>query len=135
MHNQKGFTLIELIITLAVISLISAIIYPNFMKIQEKAKINALKANLHTIEVAIEGYFMDQGIYPNSNNSGITGLSAILIENGELNKIPTNPFTGKTYTDSDPSGKIVYSSNDDNSTYSLIAYGKGNKEIAISLGD
>jgi len=135
MNNQKGFTLIELIITLGIISLIAAIIYPNFIKIQEKAKINALKSTAHSVEMAVESYYLSAGQYPEGSDLPITELVDTLKASGELTKDPVNPFTGKIYTATDASGKIVYTATDNNENYTLTGYGKGNEAVVISLGN
>ncbi|MFA5880147.1 MAG: type II secretion system protein [Candidatus Margulisiibacteriota bacterium] len=135
MNKEKGFTLIELIIVLGIISLIAAIIYPNFLKIQEKAKLSALKTTSHSLEMAIESYYLTAGSYPEGSNLAVTELVSTLKSSGELTKDPVNPFTGKIYTAQDASGKIVYNATDNNEKYSLTAYGKNNETVVVLLGD
>jgi len=63
--GRKGFTLIELLVVIAIIGILAAIALPNFIKAKNKAKEAECKANLHTLQVAIERYSVDNsGRYP-----------------------------------------------------------------------
>ena len=67
-NNQKGFTLIELMIVVAIIGILAAIAIPNFLNYQCKAKQSEAKSNLGTIRSMQEAYFAEydtyQGIAP-----------------------------------------------------------------------
>ncbi len=56
LKNKKGFTLIELIVVLAVLAIIMAIAVPKFMGVQEQAKIDADKSTAAMIAKAAELY-------------------------------------------------------------------------------
>jgi len=65
-HNLKkreGFTLIELMIVVAIIGILAAIAIPNFIKFQLRAKAGESKVNLAGIRTAEESYFADAGSY------------------------------------------------------------------------
>ena len=65
-HNLKkreGFTLIELMIVVAIIGILAAIAIPNFIKFQLRAKAGESKVNLAGIRTAEESYFADAGTY------------------------------------------------------------------------
>jgi prepilin-type N-terminal cleavage/methylation domain-containing protein len=65
MHKQKGFTLIELLVVITIIGLLAAIALPNYIKAKDKAKEAEVKANVRTIEIALERYATDNdGSYP-----------------------------------------------------------------------
>lgn len=49
MHNKKGFTLIELMIVVAIIGILAAIAIPNFLRFQAKSKQSEAKTNLGSI--------------------------------------------------------------------------------------
>jgi len=57
--REKGFTLVEIMIVVAIIAILSAIAIPNFMAARSKSRANACKANLRQIESAVEQYAMD----------------------------------------------------------------------------
>jgi prepilin-type N-terminal cleavage/methylation domain-containing protein len=63
--TRKGFTLIELLVVIVIIGILVAIALPNFIKIKDKAKEAEVKQNLHSIQLAIERYQVDNGAsYP-----------------------------------------------------------------------
>ncbi|MGD9900702.1 MAG: type IV pilin protein [Calditrichaceae bacterium] len=67
--NEKGFTLIELMIVVAIIGILAAIAIPNFMNYQCKAQQSEAKANLGNIRTAQEAYFAEHNLYSNSKDN------------------------------------------------------------------
>ncbi|MGB7971152.1 MAG: prepilin-type N-terminal cleavage/methylation domain-containing protein [Candidatus Deferrimicrobiaceae bacterium] len=65
MKNRKGFTLIELMIVVAIIGILAAIAIPNFLKFQAKSKQSEAKTNLKGIYTAETGYFGENNSYGN----------------------------------------------------------------------
>ena len=61
--NEKGFTLIELMIVIAIIGVLAAIAIPNFLNYQCKAKQAEAKANLGSIATCEEGYMVEHDTY------------------------------------------------------------------------
>jgi len=67
-RGQKGFTLIELMIVVAIIGILAAIAIPNFISFKKKAIISSAIANLETMRSALTQYAADRddGCYPDS---------------------------------------------------------------------
>jgi len=63
LRREKGFTLIELMIVVAIIGILAAIAIPNFMKFQAKAKQSEAKTNLAAIHTAQISYFGEAGTF------------------------------------------------------------------------
>ena len=61
--NERGFTLIELMIVVAIIGVLSAIAVPNFQKYQAKSKTSEAKLQLSAAYIAEESFFGDYNIY------------------------------------------------------------------------
>tara|TARA_B100000315_G_C14590549_1_gene595515 strand:+ start:3028 stop:3459 length:432 start_codon:yes stop_codon:yes gene_type:complete len=70
--NTKGFTLVELMIVVAIIGILAAIAIPNFLKYQTKAKQSEAKVNLKGVYTAQLSYFAE--------NDGYDVFSAISYE-------------------------------------------------------
>ena len=58
--RKSGFTLVEIMIVVAIIGLLAAIAIPNFVKARSRAQTNACIANLKQIEGAKETYFLEK---------------------------------------------------------------------------
>jgi type IV pilus assembly protein PilA len=61
--GQKGFTLIELMIVVAIIGILAAIAIPNFLRYQAKSRQSEAKTNLGAVFVAETAYFSEQNRY------------------------------------------------------------------------
>jgi type IV pilus assembly protein PilA len=62
-RNSKGFTLIELMIVVAIIGILAAIAIPNFVNFQLKAKTAEAKSNLGSIRLCEETYMSENDVY------------------------------------------------------------------------
>ncbi len=75
--NKKGFTLIELMIVVAIIGILAAIAIPNFIRFQLKSKSSEGKVNLAAIRTAEEGYMAEFGSYIAASASpAVAGLGS-----------------------------------------------------------
>lgn len=63
LNEQSGFTLVELMIVVAIIGVLSAVAVPNFKKYQAKAKTSEAKVQLAAAYTAEQAFFGDFGIY------------------------------------------------------------------------
>ncbi|MEQ8818944.1 MAG: prepilin-type N-terminal cleavage/methylation domain-containing protein [Sumerlaeia bacterium] len=62
--KNKAFTLIELLIVVAIIAILAAIAVPNFLEAQVRAKVSRAKSDMRTLATAIESYAVDNNNYP-----------------------------------------------------------------------
>ena len=63
MHDQKGFTLIELMIVVAIIGILAAVAIPNFLRYQAKSKQSEARVLLSGIYTSQIAYFAEQNTY------------------------------------------------------------------------
>ena len=71
-RNRKGFTLIELMIVVAIIGILAAIAIPNFLRFQAKSKQSEARELLSTVYTAESAYFAEQNTYGTLSNAGFT---------------------------------------------------------------
>ncbi len=76
MKNSNGFTLIELMITIAIISIISAIAIPAYKGYIKEARYSAARANIDSLKLFLEDYRLDNDSY-SAGASSYTDLAAI----------------------------------------------------------
>ena len=107
-HNRKsGFTLVEIMIVVAIIGLLAAIAIPNFMKARTTAQRNACINNLRQLDGAKEQWALE-----NKKTSTDTPTMADLIGSDKYIKVtPACPANG-TYTVGDMSTKPTCSNTD-----------------------
>ncbi len=91
MLGQKGFTLVEIMIVVAIIGLLAAVAIPNFMRAREKAQTNACIANLKQIDGAKTLYALDN----NLSTGGTVAMTDLVTD--YIKATPSCP-AGGTYT-------------------------------------
>jgi prepilin-type N-terminal cleavage/methylation domain-containing protein/prepilin-type processing-associated H-X9-DG protein len=75
-HSQKktAFTLIEMLIVVAIIAILSAILFPVFARSREKARAASCLSNYHQVGIAIQMYAQDSDDKTPANGGSFSGL-------------------------------------------------------------
>jgi len=114
MKNSSGFTLIEILIVVAIMGILGALILPNLIGQDDRAKATAAKADLQSVATALSMYHLDNGEYP-STEQGLDALlrrgeqssgSGTLNSSGYLLRKPVDPW-GRPYQYSRSEGGFV----------------------------
>ena len=88
--RSSGFTLIELVIVLAIVALLLTIAAPRYFHSVDRSKETVLKANLSMTRDALDKYFGDNGKYPEKLDT--------LVEKKYLRGLPLDPITESSAT-------------------------------------
>ncbi|MBN2057907.1 MAG: DUF3939 domain-containing protein [Candidatus Saganbacteria bacterium] len=128
---RRGFTIMEMLVVIGIIGLLAVFLVPGLMGAKDKAKEAAVKSVMHTVQLAVEAYEMENQTYPLDNNLPLESLCRnYLMAAGYIADVPTNPFTGQSYRDTDAAGRIIYTYDPNSDKYILTAYNRsGTKKI------
>ena len=89
-HTHRGFTLIELVIVLALIGILVAVGIPQYKSSIKRGREAVLKENLHTLRVMLNQYYIDKKKYPMTLYT--------LVDEGYLHSLPMDPITKSNET-------------------------------------
>ncbi|MES9970500.1 MAG: type II secretion system major pseudopilin GspG [Candidatus Thiodiazotropha sp.] len=98
--KNKGFTLIEVMVVVVILSILAAIVVPKIMDRPEQARITKAKSDIRALEAALNLYRLDNMVYPTTDQ----GLEALVSkptdspeprnwkEGGYLDRLPMDPW-------------------------------------------
>lgn len=100
MKKSRGFTLIEILVVIVILSILAGLVVPRLLKEPDKAKIVKAKLQIGQLEMALKRFKLDNGFYPSTEQ----GLEALVKKptigrepkhyppDGYLDKIPLDPW-------------------------------------------
>jgi len=92
--RRKGFTLIEMLVVMAIVALLLTLAAPRYFASLDKAKDVSLEENLKVLRVTLDRFYADKGRYPETLEE--------LVEQKYLRSVPVDPVT-----DSDRSWRLI----------------------------
>jgi type IV pilus assembly protein PilA len=101
LNNKKGFTLIELMIVIAIIGILAAIAIPNFIEYRNKAFCSRAESDANSIAAAIADYFS----IPNHTALPVLGTDIIVALSGLNSANLSGPVTAMVIEVTDGSGR------------------------------
>lgn len=103
-HNQRGFTLIEVMVVVVILGILAAIVVPRLLDEPEKARRTSAATQIRNLEEALGMFKLDNGFYPSTEQ----GLQVLVTkptigripnrykEGGYIRRIPDDPW-GNSY--------------------------------------
>lgn len=121
---QAGFTLIEIMVVVAIIGILALIIVPNVVGKDDQARVTSTKASLSSVANALELYKLDNYRYPGTE----AGLDALVNRSPEARVFPDGGYLKKSPVDSwdNPLQYVAPGSN--GKPYDLYSLGADNAE-------
>jgi len=120
--NKKGFTIIELIVVMAIIGVLVLLAIPKFMGYTEKARVTEIKSNTKQLENASERYYIDKNDWPRLTDTPYTSAQLISFAQeitDKIGQVVTLDVTG-SYYDIDYSKIQVYVQKPKDNTHYII---------------
>jgi prepilin-type N-terminal cleavage/methylation domain-containing protein len=95
--SKRAFTLIELLITVAILAVLAAIAVPNLMEAQTRSKVSNVVAGMRAVRTAVESYMVDWGEYPpnRSDNDQVMHMDGMM----RMTFVPTTLTSPIAYID------------------------------------
>lgn len=116
--NQKGFTIIELLVVIVIIGILVALLLPNLFSAQQRGRDADRKNDLKTIQQQLEAYYSDNNFYPGPD---MTAAEAALVSD-YMNAVPEDPQGGDyTYAAEGDAGAACTTAAEDCVSYTLTA--------------
>lgn len=89
-YGLKGFTLVELLVVLAILALLLTLAVPKYFNSIERAKDATLRHDLNTLRESIDKFYADNGQYPKTLDD--------LVDHKYIRQVPIDPITEKSTT-------------------------------------
>lgn len=119
--KEDGFTLVEVLVVMAIIAIMAGFVVMNLLPEQGKAQVQRAKSDIRTLETALEMYRLDMGRYPDAQD-GLLALRTPPSDSAQAAKFRPGGYIKNT--PKDPWGNdYIYVIPGENGVYDLLSYG------------
>ncbi len=123
-NKSNGFSLVELLVVLAILGMIIGLVGPRVMKHLGSAKSDTAKIQIEDLGATLDIFYLENGRYPNSQE----GLSALITKPSGLDNW-NGPYLKKQVIPKDPWGnEYHYQAPGNHGDYDLYSYGADNQQ-------
>ncbi|PLX90363.1 MAG: type II secretion system protein GspG [Desulfuromonas sp.] len=122
LNEQRGFTLIEIMVVVVILGILAAIIVPRFLSRPDEAKVTKAKVDIKGLEETLGLFKLDNGFYPSTEQ----GLKALVDkpDKGRIpGKFPTGGYLKKVPADPWNNPYVYLSPGLHSQDFDLISYG------------
>jgi general secretion pathway protein G len=123
-RDERGFTLVEILVVITIIGLIMALVGPRVINYLGEAKVKAAKIQIQSFGSALDLYYLDAGRYPSSSE----GLTALAQRPGGA-ATWNGPYLKGGVVPNDPWGRpYLYRAPGEHGAYDIVSYGSDGQE-------
>lgn len=101
LRSKEAFTLVEIMIVVAIIGLLVAIAIPNFVRARRNARDRLCQNNLRLVKHALEQYQIDEGLDDGTDISGVYSGTIVGAGDAYIEEEPLCPIADTAYTVTD----------------------------------
>ena len=135
MHNNKGFSLIEIMVVVVILGILASLVVPKIMNRPDEARMVKAKQDILAIQNALDLYKLDNGTYPSTDQSLLA-----LVEKPTTNPMPDNWKAYLQTVPKDPWGRdYLYLNPGEHAEIDIFTYGAdgqaGGKGVNADLGN
>jgi general secretion pathway protein G len=123
-RGEAGFTLVEMLVVIAIIGMIMSLVGPRVLNYLAESKVKAAKIQMQSFASALDLFNLDTGRYPATSE----GLGALIQSTGTI-PAWNGPYLKGGLLPNDPWGKpYVYRSPGEHGTFDILSYGSDGQE-------
>jgi len=129
LRDQRGFTLVEMLVVITIIGMIMGLIGPRVLNYMSESKVKTARIQIQSFSNALDLFYLDVGRYPTTAE----GLAALVKPNGAINGW-AGPYLKGGVVPNDPwNNAYVYRSPGQASPYDITSYGADGQEGGTGL--